>query len=73
LGGCRRTRTVLIFLGFVVGQVRSAKTDMVVRIFGKLCEIRRGKADPPATSTQPPQQRSIESAECDNSPSRRPG
>jgi hypothetical protein len=43
---------VLLFLAFVVVKVRSAKTNMSVRI-GRIFEIQRGKAEPPTAPVKP--------------------
>jgi hypothetical protein len=60
---------VVLLLGFIVVVVRSAKTNMSVRI-GKIIEIRRGNADPPITRTRSNQLRSIDQPDPDDGPSK---
>lgn len=59
---------VVLLLGFVVVMVRTAKTNMVVRI-GKIVEVRRGKTDPPTVHTKPQQLRGIDQPDPDDGPS----
>jgi hypothetical protein len=61
---------VVALLGFAILMVRSAKSDMRVRI-GKLVEISRGKIDPPAPRVDRPQLRSVDPP--DDGPSARSG
>jgi hypothetical protein len=56
---------VVLLLGFTVVMVRSAKSNMSVRI-GKIIEIRRGTADPPVAQVKPPQLRSIDKPKPDD-------
>jgi hypothetical protein len=66
---------VLLFLAFAIWQVRSAKTNMVVRI-GKIIEIHRGKPDPPtpvAGSEPRTQLRTVGESEQGTEPSARSG
>ena len=50
---------VVSLLGFAIVMVRSAKSEMRVRI-GKLVEISRGKSDPATPAIDPPQLRSVD-------------
>lgn len=60
---------VVLLLGFVVVMVRSARTNMSVRI-GRI-EIQRGESDPPTSAS--PQLRSVDKPAPDDQPSKQSG
>jgi hypothetical protein len=56
----------LLFVAFVILMVRSAKTNMVVRITWKSIEIRRGTADSGTSAKLEPRLRSVDVPRADD-------